>query len=59
MYGCVWTQDHLNKEAVEAFFDAMGGLITDASFEVRFSCLCIVAFFLWSCSPTPTYKSAT
>lgn len=30
----VCVQDHLSKEAVEALFDAMGGLITDASFEV-------------------------
>ena len=27
-------QDHVSKETVEALFDAMGGLITDASFEV-------------------------
>ena len=27
-------QDHVSKETVEALFDAMGGLITDASLDV-------------------------
>jgi len=30
----VVVQDHVSKETVEALFDAMGGLITDASLDV-------------------------